>query len=84
MAIKNGLGMITYMDNEVGRVLALLKELNLEKNTLIIFAADNGLSTGGYNRDDSVTSIEEFFPATHRQPGVKREVFTIVPVVYRQ
>ena len=69
---KEWAGMITYMDNEVGRVLALLKELNLEKNTLIIFAADNGLSTGGYNRDDSVTSIEEFFrnsPPTRGKKG---------------
>jgi len=34
--------MITRMDREVGRVLALVKELGLDDNTLIIFTSDNG------------------------------------------
>ncbi|MCZ6671781.1 MAG: sulfatase-like hydrolase/transferase, partial [Verrucomicrobia bacterium] len=37
--------MVTYMDALVGRLLAKLKELGLEKNTLVIFTGDNG--TGG-------------------------------------
>ncbi|WP_337044348.1 arylsulfatase [Emticicia sp. 17c] len=41
--------MITYMDKQVGRIMALLKELNLDKNTLIMFSSDNGATfdTGG-------------------------------------
>ncbi len=34
--------MITRMDQEVGRVLALLKELKLEDRTLVVFTSDNG------------------------------------------
>ncbi len=34
--------MITRLDREVGRVLALLKELGLEENTLVVFTSDNG------------------------------------------
>jgi arylsulfatase len=34
--------MITRMDRGVGRVLDLLQELGLEKNTLVIFTSDNG------------------------------------------
>lgn len=35
-------GMITFMDDQVGRMLALLDELQLTENTLIIFTSDNG------------------------------------------
>ena len=34
--------MVTMMDREVGEVLALLKELNIESNTLVLFSGDNG------------------------------------------
>ena len=34
--------MISLMDAYVGRLLALLEELDLEKNTLVIFTSDNG------------------------------------------
>lgn len=35
-------GMITNLDENVGRVLATLKTLGLEENTLVIFLTDNG------------------------------------------
>ncbi len=34
--------MISFMDAQVGRVLALLSELGLEDNTIVIFCSDNG------------------------------------------
>lgn len=34
--------MIAGIDAGVGRILALLKELNLDENTLIVFTSDNG------------------------------------------
>ncbi|HYG75659.1 MAG TPA: arylsulfatase [Planctomycetota bacterium] len=34
--------MVSRMDRDVGRVLALLKELNLDENTLVMFSSDNG------------------------------------------
>jgi len=43
---RNIAAMITRMDGDVGRILALLKELDLERNTLVIFTSDNG-SAGG-------------------------------------
>lgn len=36
--------MITRMDRNVGRILKLLDELNLSKNTIVIFSSDNGTS----------------------------------------
>jgi arylsulfatase A-like enzyme len=34
--------MVTMVDRQVGEILALLKELNLENNTLVCFSGDNG------------------------------------------
>lgn len=34
--------MVTMLDRQVGEVLALLKELRLEENTLVCFSGDNG------------------------------------------
>ncbi len=34
--------MVTMVDRQIGEVLALLKELGVEKNTLIFFSGDNG------------------------------------------
>jgi len=42
--------MIASLDQSVGRVLALLDELKLSENTLVIFTSDNG-GVGGYVRE---------------------------------
>lgn len=34
--------MVTQLDDYVGEVLAKLKELNIDKNTIVIFSSDNG------------------------------------------
>ena len=38
--------MITRLDGDVGRILGLIKDLGVERNTLVIFTSDNG-SAGG-------------------------------------
>ncbi|MHC4069418.1 MAG: sulfatase-like hydrolase/transferase [Planctomycetota bacterium] len=35
-------GMISFMDKQVGRLMVLLKELNLDENTIVMFSSDNG------------------------------------------
>lgn len=40
--LKTLAAMITRLDRDVGRVVALLQELNLDQQTLIFFASDNG------------------------------------------
>lgn len=42
--------MIKSVDESVGRILALLDELKLADNTLVIFSSDNG-GVGGYERE---------------------------------
>lgn len=39
---KGQAAMITRMDRDVGKILDLLKELEIEENTLVIFTSDNG------------------------------------------
>lgn len=45
----NYIGMMKYLDDSVGEIVASLKKQNLLENTLIIFTSDNGPhSEGGY------------------------------------
>ncbi|GEO06467.1 N-acetylgalactosamine-6-sulfatase [Adhaeribacter aerolatus] len=39
---KNYAAMITKMDGDIGKMMALLKELKLDENTIVFFASDNG------------------------------------------
>ncbi len=39
---KRYAAMVTMLDRQVGEVLALLKELGLDENTLVLFSGDNG------------------------------------------
>jgi arylsulfatase len=39
--------MITRMDREIGKILALLEELGLAENTLVMFSSDNGPTFNG-------------------------------------
>jgi arylsulfatase A-like enzyme len=41
-------GLITHMDEQIGRILATLKQSGQADNTLIIYAADNGLALGSH------------------------------------
>ncbi len=40
--------MITHLDEAIGKILNKLKEKGLDKNTIIVFAADNGLAMGSH------------------------------------
>ncbi|GAH51858.1 unnamed protein product, partial [marine sediment metagenome] len=62
--------MITHMDKGIGQIMALLKELNIENNTLIIFTSDNGPT---YNRLGG--SDSEFFKSAGAFRGLKGSVY---------
>ncbi|MBD3268155.1 sulfatase-like hydrolase/transferase [bacterium] len=70
--------MITRMDRDVGRILDLLKELNIDENTLLIFTSDNGPHGGG--------GTLERFNANGPLRGKKRDLYEggiRVPMVAR-
>lgn len=61
--------MITYMDKQIGRVMDLLKELDLDENTIVMFSSDNGTTfdVGGVNGG--------YFNATGGLRGRKQELY---------
>ena len=60
--------MISYLDKQVGEVVAYIKELGLEENTVIMFSSDNGPTfNGGVDR--------EYFNSTGGLRGGKGEVY---------
>ena len=60
-------GMMVKMDEDVGRVMALLKELGIDKNTLVIFSSDNGPHKEGGHKPD-------FFDSNGPLTGHKRDL----------
>jgi uncharacterized sulfatase len=48
-AEKNKAAMITRLDRDVGKLLAKLKELKLDENTVVFFSSDNGPHKEGGN-----------------------------------
>jgi arylsulfatase A-like enzyme len=64
---KNHAAMITYLDTQVGRILARLAELNLEQNTIVFFTSDNGPHREG-------GADPEFFKSSGPLSGFKRSL----------
>jgi arylsulfatase A-like enzyme len=60
---KGHAAMITRMDRDVGRLLDLLRDLGLEKDTLVVFTSDNGPHREGGND-----------PAFNRSSGALRGI----------
>ncbi len=40
--------LITFLDHEIGRILAVLDELDLTENTIVVFTSDHGDMLGGH------------------------------------
>lgn len=61
--------MITYMDKQVGRIMALLKELGLDENTIVLFSSDNGATfdVGGVDT--------KFFNSVAGLRGLKQDLY---------
>jgi arylsulfatase A-like enzyme len=67
---KNYAAMVTRLDTDVGRLLALLKELGLDEKTLVIFAGDNGSSFPPNSPKGKL-----FNQAANGMRGFKRELY---------
>ncbi len=61
--------MIDCMDQNIGRLLAKLKETGQEENTIVMFLSDNGgcAETPGGNNPEQIPGPKEFY--THVGPG---------------
>lgn len=61
-------GMISRMDGHVGLIMAKLKALGLDRNTLVVFTSDNGATFNG-------GSDEKFFQSNGGLRGVKTQLY---------
>lgn len=77
---KNRAAMVTRLDADVGRLLAKLKDLGLERDTLVFFTSDNGPhSEGG--------SSGKYFHSSGPFRGIKRDLYDggiRVPMIVRR
>jgi arylsulfatase A-like enzyme len=60
--------MVTRMDREIGRILALLTELGLEEKTVVFFTSDNGPTFNG-------GTDSEFFHSAGHLRGLKTQLY---------
>ena len=62
------IGMVTYLDATVGKVLDKLRELGIADHTLVLFSSDNGaMSEGGWSRTN--------FDSSGSLRGGKRDMY---------
>lgn len=64
---KGFAAMVSLMDQDVGRLFALLKELKIDENTLVLFTSDNGPHQEGGHK-------HEFFDSNGPLTGYKRSM----------
>ncbi len=62
-------GMITRMDRDIGKIFDLLKRLDLDENTLVIFTSDNGP-----HKEGGIGEVD-FFASNGPFKGAKRDLY---------
>lgn len=67
-ANANTAAMIEHLDSDIGRLMVLLKELALDKNTYVFFTSDNGPHNEGGRE-------MEFFDSNGKLRGFKRDLY---------
>jgi arylsulfatase A len=73
-------GMITYMDQQIGKIFQLLKSLGLDENTIVMFSSDNGATfdVGGADTQffNSVAGLrgkkQDLYEGGIREPFIAR------------
>ena len=80
--------MITHLDEQIGRVIKALKDKGLYDNTIIVFAADNGLAVGQHgllgkqNLYEHSVKVPLIFVGKGFEAGKKEERFTYLQDIF--
>jgi len=78
--LKNYAAMITRLDSDVGRIVLLLRELGIDRDTIVVFTSDNGPEPPVHGFDP------EFFDSAGPFRGMKTTIYEggiRVPLVAR-
>lgn len=66
---------IRRIDNQIGDLIQLLKDLEIHENTLVVFTSDNGPSEESYLPKEYMKYTPEFFNNFADFDGIKRDVY---------
>jgi arylsulfatase A-like enzyme len=81
-------GLISHLDEQIGRIIRCLKDLRLMGNTVIVFASDNGLSLGSHglmgkqNLYEHSTRVPLLFYGPGVPAGQKRDALVYLHDVF--
>lgn len=63
---------ISMLDDDLGRLFARMRDLGLDRNTVVFFLSDNGQMAGSHGPEDDVASKSVWFEESARVPAVVR------------
>src|SRR5690606_9965625 len=73
---KRFAGVIKRIDQQVGDLLQLLRDLDMDENTLVVFTSDNGPSQESYLPKEHFMPYEaDFFDSFGKFEGIKRDLY---------
>jgi arylsulfatase A-like enzyme len=78
------LATVTFMDEQVGRILKALRELELDRETAVFFTSDHGYLLGEHNfwqksnLREEVTRVPLIIKSPSHQPGRSRSIVELV------
>ncbi len=72
--VKNYAAMVTRMDHDVGRMMSLLKELDIDENTIVFFTSDNGAEIYYFRQTDLIPEYESILKSPGPLCGWKRDL----------
>ncbi len=88
MILSDYYALITHLDQQIGKIIATLKETGQYDNTIIVYAADNGLAVGSHGLlgKQSLYEHSTKVPLIIKGPGVPQnqvlETFAYIHDIY--
>ena len=73
-AVRDYAAMVTRMDADIGRIMKLLDDLKLHKNTIVFFTSDNGAEIHYFRKLDLINEYDSMLGSRGGLNGWKRDL----------